>query len=176
MTGVEKNDLLATEYDGVTQWTNATTDVALAAVGTGPFTFGGSLKTTEMGVMHAFSKGNSEDGSGFFMALDSAERGGFRIGGASIQTPGTINNGVFRHLMITFSESGGTYILYLDGIQVATGTAPTYNITSAGNMTIGVFSDTFSPNWDGSIDGIRMYDSVLDATTVLALSNFQVPE
>jgi hypothetical protein len=168
--------LLARQYDGVTQWTNATSDVGLVNIGTSAFTFGAFLKTTDIGTIHAFSKGSSEDGTGFFMGMDSGEKGLFRINGFNYLTPGVINNGVFQHLMVTSSGSSGTIRLYLNGTQVATGAAPTYNLNGTGNMTLAVFSDTFNPNWDGSIDGVRFYDSEKDAATVLALSNFQTPE
>lgn len=176
VTGVEKPELLATSFNGSDQFINATTDVGLVNIGTSAFSLGGFLKTSSNGVMTAFSKGSSEDGTGFSFGLDISERGAFRINAFSFQTPGAINTGVFVHLMFTSSGSAGTLKVYLNGIQVDSDPLPSYNLNAAGNMSIAVFSDLFTPSFNGSIDGIRFYDRALNAATVLALSNFKTPE
>lgn len=176
VTGVEETELLATSFDGVMDYINATTDVALTAIGTGAFSFGCFLKTSDVGVMDVFSKGNSEDQTGFVMTINGSERGTFRLNQFSFITPGTINNGVFRHLFFTSSGTGGTGRLYLDGTQVATGACPSYNFDSSGNMVMAVYSNLFTPNFNGSIDGVRFYDYEVSAGIVSDLSNYQTPE
>ena len=77
------------------------------------------------------------------------------------------NDGQWHHLVGV--KSGSSSILYLDGVQVATGVgtqASMYN--SSGNVTIGASSNNAS-NFDGQIDGVSIFDYALSSSQVTTL-------
>ena len=113
-----------------------------------------------------FSKGNSEDQTGWQLFLDGQERVTFRINATSFNTGIIANDGQLNHFFLTCDGSGGTLRLYWQGVQVSTGTLPAYNIDNSGNMSIGVYSDLFNPDFVGQMDGVRLYDRALTASEV----------
>ncbi len=88
-------------------------------------------------------------------------------GTISLQSPKTIYaDGEWHHT--AFTRSSSTFTLYVDGAQVATGTATVTDVDTAGRETfIGVNANN-NDLFHGSIDEVAAYTSALNATQIQA--------
>jgi hypothetical protein len=72
---------------------------------------------------------------------------------------------VWYHYAVTYDGTSGDMILYRDGAQVASGTAPPF---SDQTLYIGGFTPV-SNMWEGNLDDVRLYGHVLSPEQILAL-------
>jgi len=86
-----------------------------------------------------------------------------------------INDGKWHH--IVYTTTGSSQVLYLDGVQVATGSGAFSNAASTDDMTIGAFNAASpSDSLDGAIAEVRVYDYALSAKQAASLySNTYAP-
>lgn len=81
-----------------------------------------------------------------------------------------INNGTWRHVVLTRDHSAGTYKIYIDGVLNTSGSIAT-GIVGNGYSSIGRIQDTSdSPEYlDGLLDEVRIYNEVLSDSEVAAI-------
>ena len=93
--------------------------------------------------------------------------------------PATLSLGAWHHVALTYNGGSATQILYIDGLQVAIGSASS-SLTALGtNMGIGVKTNnaTTAPDpsapgwWDGRIDDLAFFNNVLTPAEVLQIKN-----
>lgn len=94
-----------------------------------------------------------------------------------VAAPSALSLGEWHHVALTYNGGSASQILYIDGLQVATGAAST-SLTALGiNMSIGVKTDnsTSAPDanvpgwWDGKIDDLAFFNTVLTPAEVLQI-------
>jgi regulation of enolase protein 1 (concanavalin A-like superfamily) len=96
------------------------------------------------------------------------------VGGAAdanIVTPGTYNNGAWHHVVFTRNRNSGATALYVDGSAAGTATGTAY-ISLNVQPTINIGRSTSQSNYfEGSLDEIALYNTVLTPATVSAHYN-----
>jgi hypothetical protein len=96
----------------------------------------------------------------------------YRDSGGSIHTansPLTYNDGQFHHVVYTVSVAGNAQNLYVDGVQVATGTAPTAVSATTGWYRLARdFNNAFLT---GTLSEVAIYATALSAIQVAAHYN-----
>jgi len=173
------------------QSSGGVTDIR-AGVNSGGFDFQGSndritvsgsgIKLTTQTVMGWF---NADTTSGPMSSLmhanSSGSRSGFnfvwvngdvqvRLENAAASNPVNINSGSFStgtwtHIAMTTSGTNGTCEVFRDGSFVGSDTYSNYVPTNS-DMSIGTSLDGFWVDYDGQIDDVRIYNSVLSSTEI----------
>jgi len=83
---------------------------------------------------------------------------------ANITSPTTYNDNNWHNVICTRTKSTGALVMYVDGIQVASGTGNTNTLNSPGQIFIGNWNnDRF---FQGSMSAVHMYSSALSASQV----------
>lgn len=87
---------------------------------------------------------------------------------------GNLLDGKWHHVACTWTNSGGTFFIYIDGAQVATGTVQNAaSITGGGSFYIGQEQDAVDGGLDpqqalrGGVDEVKIYSRVLSAQEVV---------
>jgi RHS repeat-associated protein len=140
----------------------------------GNFTVEAWLKTSSAANQQIWSSGSSGGtqhvsllltaGKLQFQAKDSA---GTTV---TVTTTGTYNNGAWHHVAAV--RSGNTYLIYVDGSQVASATqsSPALGDVDAAGTQARIGRGSFSPNdtyyFNGSLDEVAVYKTALSASQV----------
>lgn len=151
------------------------------SVGTMPSLTSGSdfsvsfwAKTGAQNLQSVFSQGIPSGWSTYLFIIyfgDSSSAGGLRVwwgGGSRITYTTSVVNTGWRH--VTFTRSGTTLNLYLDGQLVGSGTA---NIDWASTSTsVGAANNngTMQQLLNGSVDDLRVYNRAVSTDEITALS------
>ncbi len=80
-----------------------------------------------------------------------------------------LNDGQWHHFALTF-QSGGPAIMYVDGQQQATGTAPTFTF-NPNPLRFGTQLDTFWTPYNGLLDEVQIFNRVLSAAEIQAINS-----
>lgn len=94
----------------------------------------------------------------------------FGVGGgaggsdANIYSPNAYNDNNWHHIVCTRVKSTGAMVMYVDGVQVATGTGSTNSLNSPTELKIGRSND--GRYFQGNISSINIYNNALTATQV----------
>ena len=169
VTGIELPDKLASNFNGVGQYYDSS-DTALTNVGTGAFSIVARFRTTSTVSRVLFSSGNGASTTTFRLRTAGTGFVQMRINGVNFTTLASgLNDGNWHHVVYTYSGSGGTAIVYIDGTVNTTGTAQAYNLTGTGDLQVS--AQTGVSLFDGDQDGIRFYDIVLTPADVTSLNN-----
>lgn len=113
----------------------------------------------------------------FWGWLDASGRIGITVGDvATTKSTVAINNGVWRHVVLTRDHLAGTYKIYIDGTLNTSGVIATGVIGTAFS-SIGRIEDTGgSPEYlDGQLDEVRIYGQVLTDAEVIAIRDITRP-
>jgi hypothetical protein len=93
----------------------------------------------------------------------------------NVQTAHGFSTGVWQYISVTFDSSTTTnnLKLYVNGINVDTGSASFSSLGETNNLFFGTYGVTtpLGQYLNGSIDQVRIYDSALSAENVTALYN-----
>jgi hypothetical protein len=82
----------------------------------------------------------------------------------TLTSPLTYNDNNWHHVVCTRVRSTGAIVMYVDGVQVASGTGNTNSLTSSSVIRIGKsFENRY---FQGNISSINIYDDVLTASQV----------
>lgn len=102
--------------------------------------------------------------------LDGSGRIGVRPGTGGAKSSSAINDDQWHHVALTRDSASGVTQVFVDGELTGSGTGPT-GFKSLEYNQIGVIADTGgSPRFlDGSLDDLRVYRTVLDATEVASI-------
>jgi hypothetical protein len=140
----------STQANGGTgaQWYNAAALVDAAASGV----------TNDFGVGLA-SDGRVVAGVGTAGGTDS-----------SIRSQAGLNDGTWHHVVFTRTQTGGALALYIDGVQVATGTGGTNSLTASATLCL-ARSATGGLFYAGTLDEVATYNTVLTAAQVTSHYN-----
>ncbi|HWB04417.1 MAG TPA: LamG-like jellyroll fold domain-containing protein [Verrucomicrobiales bacterium] len=93
--------------------------------------------------------------------------------------PGILTLNAWHHVAVTYNGSAGNQTLYIDGLQVASSTAPPDLDALTPNMSIGVktnnstlaASGAAAGYWDGKIDDLAFWNEALSAAQILQIKN-----
>jgi hypothetical protein len=80
-----------------------------------------------------------------------------------------VNDGQFHHLALTF-QSGGPALLYVDGQQQASGTAPVFSF-NPNPLRLGRMLDPFWAPLNGQLDEVQVFNRVLTAAEIQGIVN-----
>lgn len=114
--------------------------------------------------------GNSNYANG--LGASSSGRADFRlafgtVNGLVVQSPAALSANAWHHMVGTFD--GTVARLYVDGALVASGTAPAGAFTISSNGYLGAYQpNTALYNWNGSLDEVAVYNSVLSPARISA--------
>lgn len=142
------------------------------------------IKTTQVGNNTNYEApgvtGVEQAGGGndiFWGWLDASGRIGISVGDtATTKSTVAINNGVWRHVVLTRDHVAGTYKIYIDGTLNISGAIATGVIGTAFS-SIGRIEDTGgTPKYlDGQLDEVRVYGQVLTDSEVIAIRDITRP-
>jgi hypothetical protein len=167
----------ALDFDGTNDHITVPHDDVLSLSGTMSFSawinassFGSSYQTIVAkddggaGSTYWFGTWRDELAFGFFAS------GSFR----EVLTSGLgLQAGNWYHLAATFNDSADEVILYIDGIQVHSGSLTFSPTAVAANLTIGRSQD--GEYWRGRLDDVRIYDDLLGADEIAELATLPGP-
>jgi Ca2+-binding RTX toxin-like protein len=142
------------------------------AFGTGSFTVSLFAKTGtgNRGVLGNFNGTNR--GWGLYFYPTQVNFFGYGTLGTNDvpKTAATLLNDQWHHVAGIFTHSGNTLKIdsYIDGTLVGTNTATVGNIASASALLFGRYLG--QPNYDGSLDDIRVYGRTLSAAEIASLA------
>ena len=100
----------------------------------------------------------------------------FGVGGGSggpditVTSPNTYNDNNWHHVVCTRVRSTGAMVMYVDGVQVATGTGNTNSLTSTTELKIGRSNE--NRYFQGNISSINIYSNALTASQVQSNYNY----
>jgi len=113
----------------------------------------------------------------FWGWLDASGRIGITVGDtATTKSTVAINNGVWRHVVLTRDHLAGTYKIYIDGTLNTSGAIAT-GVIGTPFSSIGRIEDTGGPPeyLDGQLDEVRIYGQVLTDAEVIAIRDITRP-
>ena len=127
------------------------------------------------GLVDADVRGPDND---FGVTLGSGGRILFGVGNpnVTISSPDAapLNDGQWHHVVATRHKAGGAMILYVDGVEVSSGTGSTNSLTAPPNMRLGSLqTGVASRFFDGLIDEVTIFDRAISAGEVAALASPQ---
>ena len=123
--------------------------------------------------------GQNSAETGYFLGLLSS--GYYRFGtsasgsgGLTVDGTVALNNDAWHHIAVSYTAIGigtSTYNIYVDGVEVSSGSNGTFTGTATRPTWIGQFSYTSSAieYWNGKMDQIRFYTSALSSQQVYDL-------
>jgi hypothetical protein len=161
------------ELNGVDQVINADAHSSAFGFGTGAFSISFWLKSVITGVNSRITScGTGGSGTGDFEIFqDGTGRIRLRYNNVSkdIVPAGSATTGNWEHVTVTVSGTSGTLIGYLNGVNVTSTTAHTYNAVDSGFLRYGA-----RPSGDlrlaGSLDEIRVYHRAISPAEVALIS------
>lgn len=129
----------------------------------------GTVWTTGLGMISGDVAGVAND---FGISLITNGVVGFGVGNPNTTLPSavSINNGQWHHVAVTRTSSSGLMTVYIDGVQSATTNGPTGVRDAPAAMRIGSILSG-GGFFSGSIDEVRIYNTVLSAAEINALAN-----
>lgn len=111
-------------------------------------------------------------GNDFGFGVDSDKKLAFGNGGTSditIHSTAIVANGNWNHVCATRNQTTGEVLLYINGTQDGNGFTSTNTLNGNSNAYIGAGTDGAS-FFNGNIDDLRVYTSVLSPTEISALA------
>ncbi len=139
-------------------WLRATS--AGSGSGTEWFNYNGLVDADD----DSFLTNNQDFGTSF--GPNGVIRAGVGPSGTTIASGPGYNDGAWHHVVFTRTRSTGALALYVDGGQVATGTGGTQSLNKPSDIRFGGLR-TGSRFFNGRLDEVAVYTTVLDPTTVL---------
>jgi glucose/arabinose dehydrogenase len=133
----------------------------------------GTVWTTGLGLVSADVSGVAND---FGVSLITNGAVAFGVGNpnTSLTSTASVNNGMWRHVAVTRSSASGAMAVYVDGVQNSTTNGPTGLRNAPAAIRIGGILSG-GGFFGGSIDEVRIYNTVLSATEISALANPVAP-
>lgn len=166
-------DAIGSWYDGSGQYENASSDSAKVAIGTGGLNISFWVNTTTTLFKAMAGNGDGSTSNDFRVRQNNLGNVQFSIGGVNYSSTGSINDGVWHHVSINVSGSGGTLEFYIDGSFDSSTSIGTYDIQDSTRLGVGSQGDiTFSARYIGGLDDFRFYNRVLSASEITALYNY----
>ncbi|HEY1015768.1 MAG TPA: LamG-like jellyroll fold domain-containing protein, partial [Herpetosiphonaceae bacterium] len=172
--GASGHDGGALSFDGSDDY------VPLTRLVSDDFTIAFWLKTTQAtsaatqwwqgkGLVDAEVGGFAND---FGVALGDGGKVLFGVGNASGADTtikgGSVANGAWHHVAAVRAKASGAMTLYVDGVQVASGTGNTLGLTSPSAMRLGMLQTGLNP-YAGALDKLAIYGRALAAAEVGAV-------
>lgn len=139
-------------------WMRAT--VAGSGSGTAWLNYDGLVDADD----NSFLTNNQDFGTSF--GPNGVIRAGVGPSNVTIASGPGYNDGVWHHVVFTRTRATGALVLYVDGVQVATGTGGTQSLNKPSDIRFGGLR-TGGGFFNGRLDEVAVYTTVLDPTTVL---------
>ena len=166
----------ATTFNGINQYVSAS--IATNLQKTSSLSFW--IKTTQSGNNTMWRApgvtGVEEAGGGndvFWGWLDASGHIGIMKGNtAGAKSTSPINDGTWKHIVLTRNSATGSVQVYVNGVLNQTAMSETGNVTTSFS-SIGRIEDTGgTPEYfNGSLDEVKIYDSVLSASDISTIYN-----
>jgi gliding motility-associated-like protein len=108
----------------------------------------------------------------FFISTDNKLYAGVGLNYTVVSSPATIPSNKWTHVAVTFDNTTNSMLLYVNGVQVASGTSVSgFTLSGSEPLYIGSHTGTspsFSPTsfFKGNIDEVRIWNSVRSATDI----------
>ena len=153
-------------------FTGAPDSGTLGTISTGAFSVSFWYKTENSGSRVVIQNGSTVVTNGAFSVQVGQNISISARTGGSQYSVGTFlsntNDGTWHFLTFTSTGSGGTALIYDNGVVIKTSTL-TYDITDTGQVNIG--KAVGGQEFDGVLDDIRVYDKVLTPGEITSLYN-----
>jgi Concanavalin A-like lectin/glucanases superfamily len=112
---------------------------------------------------------NTGSGYGFQFRQSSADlQVAIYGGGTQVAAAGVLSQNTWYHVAYTYD--GSTDLLYLNGVQVASGTTA-HTALSTANVQLGSYFTAGAENFLGTLDDVRIYSGTLSAAQVAVLAS-----
>ncbi len=170
--GIGLPDKKAATFNGVDQ-RYASSDLALTAIGTGPFTILARMKTSLSAQQVILATGTGTTSDQFRFRMNGAGQLQFRVSASNKTSSGAnLANGLWRHVVIRSEGSGASGAIFIDGAKSTNLTMQAYNLAGTGFLQVGA-SNGVQP-FNGDLDDIYFYDRALTDSEILARYNDRV--
>jgi len=172
-SGPACNDGISGFFNGVDRYNDVGVDSGKVAVGTGAFTITAWINAQNITALSdIFSNGDGNDLNKFRFRLSSSGNVQFRINSQSRTSTLPVDDGNWKHVVVTCIGSGNPINFYIDALLDAQ-SALTYDISDTGFLSIGARTDVITGLFTGGIDDVRFYDRALTPTEITALYTFR---
>src|SRR5262249_26379122 len=143
-----------------------------STTGTWDFWFKSTQTNSFVGLVGKSDASGSVNGITMQIGPDGHARIEVKGPGPTLLLNGTtpVNDGQWHHMALTF-QSAGTTIMYVDGQQQASGTAPTFSFGANDPLRFGTMTDGFWTPLNGQLDEVQIFNRVLSATEVQSIYN-----
>ena len=119
---------------------------------------------------------STRDGNGFWIGPDDASSNViFGVSGNNVHTLTVADVTVYHTYTLTFDDTTDEYVVYLDGVQQASGTIALSRIDSTIPIFMGYDNLVTYRYLNGDIDDVRIYNRVLSPSDVAELESTFVP-
>ncbi len=164
------------ELDGIDQ------HVVINSVPVETFDFGTGTGGTGSVTISAWFKTGPWDGTAWQAIIAKGELTNWRLarsngtnnldyaGGSAGIVSGNVNDGEWHHV-VAITEAGVSTRLWVDGVLVSTGAAPTLGTGNGKAMMIGNNPERDTRSWKGSLDDIAVWDRPLTPAEIASLWN-----
>ena len=170
VAGIALPDKLASDFNGVDQYYDASPDSATVAIGSGAFSWAFWVRFSSSSANDPFGNGNGETTDVFRFRCTSGGLIRLRTNRSNRSASGTLNDGQWHHITYTSTGSGGDMEIYVDSASNSSPSSPIYDILDSSAFTVGR-APTNNNFWNGNLDDIRLYDRVLSPSEVTAIYN-----
>jgi len=150
--------VMANTVKSVSMWVNVPTNVTYTV-------FMGNHNATQQSDDYRITCTSSK--LTFGLILDNGNSGTY-----TLQSPGTINDGNWHHVVVTLAglNNGDAVALYLDGSLVNSGTLNTgYHYTDATDLALSNAGAYGSGGTNGKVDQVRLFNKVLSTAEITTL-------
>jgi alpha-tubulin suppressor-like RCC1 family protein len=108
----------------------------------------------------------------FGTSLMAGGKIGFGVGNPDITliSSGSVNNGAWRHIVVTRQASTGAMRIYVDGVLDRSGSGPTGTKNAPNRLTLGSLQTNIN-YFQGEMADFRIYDRVISTEDVWLLAN-----
>jgi hypothetical protein len=170
VTGLDQPDLLASRFNALGDYLTSTDE--LTGIGSGPFSIAFRVKdaTTTAANQDIINFDDEETANGIVIRTLAGGAISFRTNATNHDSTTSVFGASWTHVVITSSGTGGTWFIYLNNVQDATGTIAAYNYATPSNLIIGA-NTSFTNPYNGTLDDIRVYNKVLNTTERALLLN-----
>ncbi|MES2924918.1 MAG: LamG-like jellyroll fold domain-containing protein [Verrucomicrobiota bacterium] len=94
----------------------------------------------------------------------------------TLQSTATVNDGRWRHVVVTRNSLDGTMSIHIDGIASGSMTGPLGARVAPPSLRLGSSqSGAAGTFYNGALDDVRLYNALLDAATITQLATVQNP-
>jgi hypothetical protein len=165
--GVLDDPAVCVSYASASSQYAVSSDLTGFPTGDAPFSIEGWFYAASFPSATAFAAGFGKNVANAGPSVFTDTSGFWHAGwnGGNIQAAAAVTSGTWHHVIMAYRVASHVVTLYIDGVQSATGTGPTFALATAScEVTIGTYPITHTPFFNGKALWVAFYGAELSAT------------